>query len=135
MADGPTEARTLQGILLALSESAAYGPIAEHIPEELMPLVNQPFIARVLAALVSSGIKEFTVLVCNRADLFTSFLGDGSRWGCKLKVVAVSSAAHAFARLPELITASHALIGQCSTLPVFDAPRLERLISGGGARF
>jgi hypothetical protein len=132
-ANGATAAPTVQAILLAMSDSTAYGPIGEHVPEELMPLVNQPFIGRVAGSLAALGIKEITVLAANRADLFSSFLEDGSRWGCKIKVVAVASEAQVYARLPELANCDFVLLGRASSLPVLNEPLLRECLGMGGA--
>ncbi|HLX62651.1 MAG TPA: sugar transferase [Planctomycetota bacterium] len=137
MAEPAPDARPkIQAILLATSASQAFGTIVEHAPVELMPLANQPFIGRVVGWLVGLGVKEIVVLASHRVDLFSNFLGDGSRWGCRVKVVAVASEAHAFARLPELFTADCALVGSASTLPrVDDAALQSAFANGGGARF
>src|SRR5947207_3610322 len=92
----------LHAILLATSTSESFGTIVEHVPVEMMPLANQPFIGRVAGFLVGLGIKDITVLASHRVDLLSNFLGDGSRWGGRIKVVAVGSEAQAFARLPAL---------------------------------
>ncbi len=124
-----------QAILLATSASDAFGSIVEHAPVEMMPLANQPFIGRVAGWLVGLGVKDIVVLASHRVDLFSNFLGDGSRWGCKIKVIAVASEAQAFTRLPELFSAERALIGDASALPNLDATDLLRCVSAGGGRF
>lgn len=132
---GALPRQKIQAVLLATSDSDAFGAIVEHAPVEMMPLANQPFIGRVAGFLVGLGIKDITVLASHRVDLFSNFLADGSRWGGRIKVVGVGSEAQAFARLPELVTADFAVVACPSTLPLFDAETLQRGIEVGGCRF
>jgi hypothetical protein len=126
---------TLQAILLATSASDAFGPIVEHAPIEMMPLANQPLIGRVAGWLFGLGIKDITILASHRVDLLTAFLGSGSRWGAKIRVVAVASEAQMFARLPELVASDFALIGIASSLPAIGPETLSKCLAAGGGRF
>ena len=126
---------TLQAILLATSAADAFGPIVEHAPIEMMPLANQPMIGRVAGWLFGLGIKDITILASHRVDLLSTFLGSGSRWGAKIKVVAVASEAQMFARLPELVTSDFALVGVAATLPSIGPEALAKCLASGGGRF
>jgi dTDP-glucose pyrophosphorylase len=133
MADtGTIPRQKIQAILLATSTSDAFGTIVEHVPVEMMPLANKPFIGRVVGFLVGLSIKDITVLASHRVDLLSTFLGDGSRWGARIKVVALGSEAQALARLPSLATADFTLLADASVLPHFTPETLQQGIDAGG---
>ncbi len=132
---GKTSAPTFQAILLATSSSDTFGPIVEHAPVEMMPLGNQPLIGRTAGWLVGLGVKDITVLASHRVDLLTAFLDTGSRWGAKIRVVAVASDEQMFSRFPELMSADFALVGIASTLPALDSAALTACAASNGGRF
>ena len=122
-------------ILLATFDSRAFGPLTERLPLALLPLANQPVIGRIIGSLAALEIKELTVLASHHVDLLSEFLGDGSRWGCKIKFVSVANEAQVFSRLPELAASEFSLIGSAHVLPLFDAQTLRDGMVSGGALF
>jgi hypothetical protein len=109
MAESGGETRVkIQAILLATSESDAFGTIVEHAPVEMMPLANQPFIGRVVGTLASVGVREslysrqsrgFVLAISRRRDALGR-PAEGDQ--------VASEAQLTFTRLPEVINAEHA---------------------------
>jgi lipopolysaccharide/colanic/teichoic acid biosynthesis glycosyltransferase len=59
-------------------------PDKEYLPP-LLPLIDRPFIQHVVEHLVSRGVKELEVVLCQFPEKFKQLLGDGNRWGTKIR--------------------------------------------------
>ena len=69
---------------------AAAGPdgmplVAQRWPAARLPLIDRPFIQHVLERLVRSGFQDFEVILCQRPETVERLLGDGTRWGCRIR--------------------------------------------------
>ncbi len=62
-------------------------PLTVHTPKPLIPLVNQPFIERMIENLRDQGIDEVILAVQYLAERFRAVLGDGTRLGVRLHII------------------------------------------------
>lgn len=62
-------------------------PLTCNTPKPMIPLVNQPFIERMIENLRDQGITEVILAVQYLADRFRDALGDGSRLGVKVHII------------------------------------------------
>ena len=61
-------------------------PLTANCPKPLLPLVNRPFIERVLGSLRDQGVGRATLAVQYLADQFRATLGDGGRLGVAVQI-------------------------------------------------
>lgn len=60
-------------------------------PKALMQVAGEPVIAHVIRSLVSQGIHDIAVNAHHHADALRDYLGDGSRFGCRISISYESS--------------------------------------------
>ena len=53
----------------------------------LLPLMDRPFIQHVVECLVTQGLKDFTVILCQSPEKVEGLLGDGTRWGSRRRII------------------------------------------------
>jgi MurNAc alpha-1-phosphate uridylyltransferase len=74
-----------RALILAAGRGERMRPLTDHTPKPLLPLRGRPLIEWHLIALARAGVRE---VVINTAWLETQFpaaLGDGARWGLKIR--------------------------------------------------
>ena len=55
-------------------------------PKALMQVAGEPVIAHVIRSLVSQGIHDIAVNAHHHAEVLRDYLGDGSRFGCRISI-------------------------------------------------
>jgi NDP-sugar pyrophosphorylase family protein len=71
----------MKAVLIATGELLETRKTAEPNLACLMPLMGRPFIQHVVEFLVTQGLKDFTVVLCQSPEKVERQLGDGTRWG------------------------------------------------------
>jgi NDP-sugar pyrophosphorylase family protein len=71
----------MKAVLIATGELLETRKTAEPNLACLMPLMGRPFIQHVVECLVTQGLKDFTVILCQSPEKVERLLGDGTRWG------------------------------------------------------
>jgi NDP-sugar pyrophosphorylase family protein len=71
----------MKTVLIATGELLETGKSAEPNLACLMPLMGRSFIQHVVECLVTQGLKDFTVILCQSPEKVERLLGDGTRWG------------------------------------------------------
>jgi NDP-sugar pyrophosphorylase family protein len=61
--------------------------MTEAIPKALIPVLGRPFADWQLELLASQGVECVTISIGYRGDLLRAHVGDGSRFGLKVKWV------------------------------------------------
>jgi len=62
-------------------------PLTNNIPKPMVPIVNQPILEHIVNLLKTHKIKDFVVLLYYMPDIIQKFLGDGRKFGVKIKYV------------------------------------------------
>jgi NDP-sugar pyrophosphorylase family protein len=74
----------MKAVLIATGELLETRKTAEPNLACLMPLMGRPFIQHVVECLVTQGLKDFTVILCQSPEEVERLLGDGTRWGVRI---------------------------------------------------
>ncbi|NSW56349.1 MAG: NDP-sugar synthase [Armatimonadetes bacterium] len=81
-----------QAVLLVGGQGTRLRPLTCDRPKALVPLLNEPLLACELRLLARHGITNVILSVGYRARVLQDALGDGSRWGVRLRYVEEPSA-------------------------------------------
>lgn len=60
-------------------------PLTEHTPKPLLPVGGKPLIAWHLEKLAAAGVHYVVINTSHLAEQFPAALGDGSRWGLRIR--------------------------------------------------
>lgn len=75
----------MQAVLLAGGKGTRLKPFSTVFPKPLVPLDDVPVIEVLIRQLQSFGITDLTVVTGHLAELIRAFLGDGSRFGVRIR--------------------------------------------------
>lgn len=87
----PVAAATLPGmkaikaLILCAGRGERLRPHTDRTPKPLLPVRGQPLVAWHLQALAAAGVQEVVLNTAWLADAFPAALGDGERWGLRLR--------------------------------------------------
>jgi len=73
-----------RAVILAAGLGTRLKWLTDGRPKALMQVAGEPVIAHVIRALVKQGVREIAVNIHHHADQMRDYLGDGSRFGCRL---------------------------------------------------
>lgn len=62
-------------------------PLTNHIPKPMVPIVNKPILVHIVNLLKTHHIKDFVVLLYYMPDKIKKFLGDGRKFGVRIKYI------------------------------------------------
>jgi NDP-sugar pyrophosphorylase family protein len=82
-------------LLMASSEGTSLAPLTSHQCAALLPIAGKPAVVHALEAIAGAGFTEATVAVSPHAEQVRKALGDGVRWGMRLRFVATWPGEHA----------------------------------------
>ncbi|MBK1643692.1 hypothetical protein CKO25_03250 [Thiocapsa imhoffii] len=74
-----------QAVLFADRLGAELMPLTERTSVALLPVVAKPIIEHALESLAKAGVRQVLVVVSPFADAIQQALGDGTRWGLRLR--------------------------------------------------
>ncbi len=72
-------------LILAGGKATRLGEVTKTIPKALVPLAGRPFIDHQFAELYEQGIREVVMCVGHFADQLREYVGDGSRFGLRVR--------------------------------------------------
>jgi len=75
----------MKAMILAAGLGTRLRPLTDHLPKPLLPLEERPLIEHTLLLLRKFGITEVVINLHYQGDKIMRALGDGSRWGMKLR--------------------------------------------------
>ncbi len=75
----------MKALIFAAGLGERMRPLTDHTPKPLLPVGGKPLIAWHLEKLAACGIEEVVINVSWLADQFPQALGDGSRWGLRVR--------------------------------------------------
>lgn len=73
--------------ILAGGLATRLGPLAERIPKSLMDVAGKPFAEHQIELLARAGLNEIVFCVGHLGGMIVEALGDGTRWGIRLRYV------------------------------------------------
>ncbi len=74
-----------QAVLLTGGLGTRLRPLTDRLPKALVPLLNRPLISYELELLARAGVTDIILAVSYKADALRQGLGDGAKWGVKLR--------------------------------------------------
>ena len=74
-------------MILAAGEGRRMRPLTDSLPKPLIEVDGKPLLAFHLERLVAAGFTHIVVNASYFSEQIEAFCGDGSRWGCHVKVV------------------------------------------------
>lgn len=75
----------MKAVILAGGKGTRLKPYTTVFPKPLMPINDKPILEIVIRQLKSHGFNEIIISVGHLAELIMTFLGDGSKFGIKIK--------------------------------------------------
>lgn len=108
----------LRSVLFATAHSPADMPLPADHPAALMPLGFQSLIEHVFDQLATAGINEVDLVVSDRPEALRAVLGDGSRWGARIRwhLIKDPKRPYAFLQSHALQSAQRVLVGHAHVL-------------------
>jgi MurNAc alpha-1-phosphate uridylyltransferase len=74
-----------RALILAAGRGERLRPLTDTCPKPLLPVGGKPLIAWHLEALAAAGVKDVVINTAWLEEQFPATLGDGSRWGLKIR--------------------------------------------------
>jgi dTDP-glucose pyrophosphorylase len=99
--------RKITGVILAAGMGKRIYPLSNKVPKAILPVCNRPLIEYQIEMMKNCGLSEILVVIgSNMGSAIVKTLGDGTRFGMKLRYVEqkeLLGTAHALGLLEELI--------------------------------
>jgi prepilin-type processing-associated H-X9-DG protein len=76
---------SLPVVILAGGLATRLGPLTERVPKSLLEVAGQPFAVHQIELLRRHGLTDILFLVGHFGTLISDTLGDGARWGVRLR--------------------------------------------------
>ena len=77
--------KQLPALILAAGRGERMRPLTDRTPKPLLPVHGKPLIEWHLEALAQAGVKDVVVNTAWLEEQFPTTLGDGSRWGLRIR--------------------------------------------------
>jgi NDP-sugar pyrophosphorylase family protein len=75
----------VQVLVLAGGLGSRMWPRTAEVPKALLPVAGRPFAERQVELLAANGVDDIVFAIAYRGDMIRSTLGDGRRWGLRLR--------------------------------------------------
>jgi N-acetyl-alpha-D-muramate 1-phosphate uridylyltransferase len=79
------DAAQVPALILAAGRGERMRPLTDRTPKPLLPVRGKPLIEWHLEALAQSGVREVVINTAWLEEQFPAALGDGSRWGVRIR--------------------------------------------------
>lgn len=73
----------MKAVILVGGEGTRLRPLTYDIPKPMVPIVNKPYMEHQIDALLRHGFDEIIFALGYKSEAFSSYFGDGSRWGAR----------------------------------------------------
>lgn len=74
-------------VVLVGGQGSRLRPLTESTPKPMLPAAGVPFIGHLLSRIAAAGIRRVVLGTSYRAEVFSSYLGDGASFGLRLDCV------------------------------------------------
>lgn len=85
MSQPPATPRNLPALILAAGRGERMRPLTDTCPKPLLAVQGKPLIVWHLEALARDGVRDVVINTAYLEDQFEPALGDGSRWGLRIR--------------------------------------------------
>lgn len=128
--------RVERAVILAAGLGTRLKWLTDKRPKALMQVAGEPAITHVIRQLVGQGIREIAVNAFHHAKQLGDFLGDGSRFGCRIVVSheteLLDSGGGVKQALSKLPGSGLVAVYNCDVLADVDVHQLALLVPDGG---
>lgn len=113
----------VRAVIFATRRAAADLPVPADTPAALLPLGCQTVIEQVMDRLLHAAITDVDIVASDRPEALRALLGDGSRWGVRLRwhLVADPARPYGVLRSPHFQRARRLVVGHADSCPGVDA--------------
>ncbi|HSV68595.1 MAG TPA: nucleotidyltransferase family protein [Methylibium sp.] len=128
-------------LILAAGRGERMRPLTDHMPKPLLPVHGKPLIEWQLEALARDGVREVVINTAWLEEQFPAALGDGTRWGLRVRYsmegrdfgAALETAGGIVHALPLLQSDTFWVVAGDAWLPDFrfDARAVQHVTPGG----
>ena len=129
--------RVERAVVLAAGLGTRLKWLTNSRPKALMQVGGEPAIIHVIRSLVSQGIHDIAVNAHHHADILNSYLGDGSRFGCRIRIsyepLLLDSGGGVKQALEFLPGSGPVAVCNADVLSSLDLKRLSAVLPEGGA--
>jgi NDP-sugar pyrophosphorylase family protein len=80
----------MKALLICPANRPSVGMLDKEIPLSNISLLGQTLLEYWLTYLASSGVRQVTILACDRPEYVEAITGDGARWGLSARVIVES---------------------------------------------
>jgi hypothetical protein len=115
----------VRAVIFATRRAAADLPVPADTPAALLPMGCQTAIEEVMDRLLHAAITEVDIVASDRPEALRALLGDGSRWGMRLRWHLVPDPARPYGVLcsPHVQRAHRLVVGHADNCPGVEALR------------
>ena len=121
--NGARDGEGVRAVIFATRRAAADLPVPADTPAALLPMGCQTVIEQIMDRLLHAAITEVDIVASDRPEALRALLGDGSRWGIRLRwhLVADPTRPYGVLRSPHFQHAHRLVVGHADTCPGVDA--------------
>jgi len=74
-------------VLMAGGLGTRLKPLTDDCPKPMLKIAGKPILENIIENLIEYGFRKFFITVNYKADIVTSYFGDGSRWGVEIQYI------------------------------------------------
>lgn len=79
----------MKALIFPFQQAQALAPLRSLCPDFILPLAGKPLVEHLVEQLVTTGIRDATLLCDDRPEEVVRHFGNGERWGCTLAMSAI----------------------------------------------
>jgi NDP-sugar pyrophosphorylase family protein len=76
--------RRMKAVILAAGKGTRMRELTNELPKPMLRVQGKPILERIVAGLVSAGVREIFIVTGWKAEVIEAYFGDGSKWGVRI---------------------------------------------------